>query len=96
MLWARAIVATSADERPNAEHLSQVFPVQTRYTGISLAYQTGTAVFARTTPMPCQYLYARTASVIPVILLGIAYTLLSVGSAIALLRRSSEQPTTAA
>ncbi|MGW6397670.1 MFS transporter [Streptomyces sp. NPDC055134] len=76
--------------------LSQVFPVQTRYTGISLAYQTGTAVFAGTTPMLCQYLYGRTDSVIPVILLGIAYTLLSVGSAIALLRRSSEQQTTAA
>ncbi|MGW4728599.1 MFS transporter [Streptomyces shenzhenensis] len=72
--------------------LSQVFPVQIRYTGISLAYQTGTALFAGTTPMLCQYFYSRTGSVVPVIVLGIAYTLLSVGSAIAMLRRFSERP----
>ncbi|MFC9839231.1 MFS transporter [Rhodococcus sp. NPDC127530] len=70
--------------------LSQVFPVETRYTGISLAYQTGTALFAGTTPILCQFLFNQTGSVVSVVGLGVVYTLLSIVASTILLRRTAE------
>jgi MFS family permease len=57
--------------------LAQRFPTHVRYTGISLAYQLSTAIFAGTAPMISQFLLARTDSIWPVIGLGLAYVVLS-------------------
>lgn len=57
--------------------LSQHFPTAVRYTGISLAYQISTAVFAGTAPMVSQYLLTVSGSIWPVVGLGVAYVALS-------------------
>ncbi|MFW0783529.1 MFS transporter [Gordonia sp. CPCC 206044] len=66
--------------------LAQRFPTQVRYTGISLAYQVSTAVFAGTAPMVSQFLLTRTDSIWPVVGLGLGYVLISLICMRALLR----------
>ena len=69
--------------------LAQVFPVEIRYTAISLCYQLCTTLFAGTAPMTCQFLLARTGSIAPVVALGLGYVVITLVCVIALLRRSS-------
>ncbi|GAB3680353.1 MFS transporter [Saccharopolyspora tripterygii] len=68
--------------------LAQVFPVEVRYTAISLCYQLCTTIFAGTAPIACQFLLARTGSIVPVVALGIGYVVITLVCAIALIRRS--------
>jgi hypothetical protein len=46
--------------------LAKSFPVQVRYTGISLSYQICGMVFAGTTPILGQYLLGATGSILSV------------------------------
>lgn len=69
--------------------LAQVFPVEIRYTGISVCYQLCTTLFAGTAPMVCQFLLARTGSITPVVGLGLGYVVLTAVCVLALLRRSA-------
>ena len=76
--------------------LAQVFPTDVRYTGISLSYQMSTALFAGTAPMASQFLLTRTASIWPVVGLGIGYVLISVVCMSLLLARgTADSPTVA-
>ncbi|RRO16948.1 MFS transporter [Saccharopolyspora rhizosphaerae] len=68
--------------------LAQVFPVEVRYTAISLCYQLCTTLFAGTAPIACQFLLARTGSIVPVVVLGLVYVLITLVCAVALIRRS--------
>lgn len=68
--------------------LSQVFPVEIRYTGMSLCYQLCTALFAGTAPIVAQFLLTRTDSIWPVVMLGLGYVVLTLLCVFALIRRS--------
>ncbi|MHA2787543.1 MFS transporter [Corynebacterium sp. S7] len=69
--------------------LAQVFPTAIRYTGISVAYQGATAIFAGTAPYLSQYLLMRFDSIMPVVVLGVFYSVLSLVCMQILLSRSS-------
>ncbi|TDD90558.1 MFS transporter [Saccharopolyspora karakumensis] len=69
--------------------LAQVFPVEVRYTAISLCYQLCTTLFAGTAPIACQFLLTRTGSIASVVALGLGYVVLTLVCAIALIRRSN-------
>lgn len=58
--------------------LAQLFPTHIRYTGISVAYQLSTAIFAGTAPLVSQALLTTTGSVWPVVVLALGYVLLSI------------------
>lgn len=68
--------------------LSQVFPVELRYTAISLCYQLCTTIFAGTAPIASQFLLARSGSIWPVVVLGLGYVVLTLLCASALISRS--------
>ncbi|WP_068398227.1 MFS transporter [Kribbia dieselivorans] len=69
--------------------LSQVFPPDVRYTGISLSYQLSTTIFAGTAPLVSQFLLTQTGSIVSVVILGLAYVLISIVSVLALIARTS-------
>ncbi|QUH03751.1 MHS family MFS transporter [Saccharopolyspora erythraea] len=78
--------------------LAQVFPVEVRYTAISLCYQLCTTIFAGTAPIACQFLLTRSGSIVPVVALGLGYVVITLLCASALIRRStalSPRPTPA-
>ncbi len=58
--------------------LAQLFPTHIRYTGISVAYQLSTAIFAGTAPFVSQALLTSTGSIWPVVFLAVGYVLLSI------------------
>ncbi|MEI6003392.1 MHS family MFS transporter [Paraburkholderia bengalensis] len=67
--------------------LAKSFPVQIRYTGISLAYQICGALFAGTTPILGQYLLNATGTIVSVIALGIMHVLITLACALMLVAR---------
>ncbi|GAA5173099.1 MFS transporter [Pseudonocardia eucalypti] len=69
--------------------LAQLFPVQVRYTGMSLCYQLCTTLFAGTAPALCQTLLATTGSIWSVVAVGLGYVLISLVCVLALLRRGA-------
>ncbi len=72
--------------------LSEVFPVEIRYTGMSLCYQLCTTIFAGTAPLASQLLLSSTGSIWAVVALGLSYVLISVLCTLALIRRSVWNP----
>ncbi|MHB9754046.1 MFS transporter [Streptomyces sp. BYX5S] len=68
--------------------LARVFPVEVRYTGMSLAYQLCTTVFAGTAPIVSQYLLTSFGSIWPVVALGLAYTAITLAGVLPLLART--------
>lgn len=70
--------------------LARVFPVEVRYTGMSLSYQLCTTLFAGTAPIVSQYLLNSTGSIWPVVALGLGYTLITLLGVIPLLARTGE------
>ena len=69
--------------------LAQLFPTTIRYTGISVAYQVSTALFAGTAPFLSQALLSATGSIWVVVALGLGYVLISAVCMSLLLRRAS-------
>jgi MFS family permease len=69
--------------------LSEVFPVDVRYTATSLAYQLCTTVFAGTAPLVSQTLLVTTGSIWSVVVLGLGYVVVSIVCTAALIRRST-------
>ncbi|WP_193080278.1 MFS transporter [Brevibacterium aurantiacum] len=69
--------------------LAQLFPTIIRYTGISVAYQVSTALFAGTAPFLSQALLNATGSIWTVVCLGLGYVLLSAVCMSLLLRGKS-------
>lgn len=71
--------------------LARVFPVEVRYTGMSLSYQLCTTLFAGTAPIVSQYLLTTFGSIWPVVALGLAYTALTLAGVLPLLARTGEE-----
>ncbi|WP_250504316.1 MFS transporter [Caballeronia sp. AZ7_KS35] len=71
--------------------LAKSFPVQVRYTGISLAYQICGMVFAGTTPILGQYLLNATGSIVSVIGLGVAHVVITLVCALMLVSRMQQR-----
>ncbi|MFD4710029.1 MFS transporter [Streptomyces sp. NPDC058430] len=69
--------------------LARVFPVEVRYTGMSLSYQLCTTLFAGTAPIVSQYLLNATGSIWPVVTLGLGYTLVTLAGVLPLLARTA-------
>jgi MFS family permease len=69
--------------------LAKAFPVQMRYTGISLAFQMCGVMFAGTTPLLGQALLSATGSIVSVVALAIVYVLISLVCALILAERLS-------
>ncbi|WP_405601368.1 MULTISPECIES: MFS transporter [unclassified Streptomyces] len=69
--------------------LARVFPVEVRYTGMSLSYQLCTTLFAGTAPIVSQYLLNATGSIWPVVALGLGYTLVTLVGVLPLLARTA-------
>lgn len=69
--------------------LAQLFPTTIRYTGISVAYQVSTALFAGTAPFLSQALLSATGSIWTVVGLGLFYVILSAVCMSLLLRGKS-------
>ncbi|MGW6355364.1 MFS transporter [Streptomyces sp. NPDC055092] len=76
--------------------LARVFPVEVRYTGMSLSYQLCTTLFAGTAPIVSQYLLNTTGSIWPVVALGLGYTLVTLVGVLPLLARTAAAPEPAA
>ncbi|MFF2507078.1 MFS transporter [Streptomyces sp. NPDC058067] len=76
--------------------LARVFPVEVRYTGMSLSYQLCTTLFAGTAPIVSQYLLSATGSIWPVVALGLGYTLVTLLGVLPLLARTAAAPEPAA
>ncbi|MFF1396480.1 MFS transporter [Streptomyces sp. NPDC058287] len=76
--------------------LARVFPVEVRYTGMSLSYQLCTTLFAGTAPIVSQYLLNATGSIWPVVALGLGYTLVTLVGVLPLLARTAAEPEPAA
>ncbi|MFG2657236.1 MFS transporter [Streptomyces sp. NPDC048425] len=72
--------------------LARVFPVEVRYTGMSLSYQLCTTLFAGTAPIVSQYLLNATGSIWPVVALGLGYTLVTLVGVLPLLARTAAEP----
>lgn len=70
--------------------LARVFPVEVRYTGMSLSYQLCTTLFAGTAPIVSQYLLTATGSTWPVVVLGLGYTVVTLLGVIPLLARTGD------
>lgn len=93
---AMAIIGMSLATVPHAMYysaiagiLSEVFPAEIRYTGVSVSYQLCTTIFAGTAPMVAQFLLTSTGQVSSVIALGLGYVVLSLVCVIALIARTS-------
>ncbi|RKF48541.1 MFS transporter [Paraburkholderia fungorum] len=71
--------------------LAKSFPVQVRYTGISLSYQICGMVFAGTTPILGQYLLGATGSILSVVALGILHVLITLFCALGLITRMHQE-----
>ncbi|MFD5793419.1 MFS transporter [Streptomyces diastatochromogenes] len=83
--------------------LARVYPVEVRYTGMSLSYQACTALFAGTAPIVSQYVLTATGSIWSVVALGLGYVVITVAGVLPLLARTgqtapalSPEPATAA
>ncbi|XVQ06806.1 MFS transporter [Spirillospora sp. CA-255316] len=72
--------------------LARVFPVDVRYTGMSLSYQLCTTLFAGTAPVVAQYLLTASGSIWPVVGLGLAYTAVTLAGVLPLLARTADEP----
>ncbi|MDI3422038.1 MFS transporter [Streptomyces luteolus] len=72
--------------------LARVFPVEVRYTGMSLSYQLCTTLFAGTAPVFAQYLLTTSGSIWPVVALGLGYTAVTLAGVMPLLTRTAGQP----
>ncbi|MCQ8186843.1 MFS transporter [Streptomyces rugosispiralis] len=70
--------------------LARVFPVEVRYTGMSLSYQLCTTLFAGTAPIVAQYLLTASGSIWPVVGLGLGYTAVTLLGVLPLLARTGE------
>ncbi|MZD05282.1 MFS transporter [Streptomyces sp. SID5785] len=70
--------------------LARVFPVEVRYTGISLSYQLCTTLFAGTAPIASQYLLNAFDSIWPVVALGLGYTAVTLAGVLPLLARTGD------
>ncbi|MGV9343460.1 MFS transporter [Streptomyces spiralis] len=70
--------------------LARVFPVEVRYTGMSLSYQLCTTLFAGTAPIVAQYLLTTSGSIWPVVGLGLGYTVVTLLGVLPLLARTTE------
>ncbi|MGI5467165.1 MFS transporter [Streptomyces sp. CA-132043] len=70
--------------------LARVFPVEVRYTGMSLSYQLCTTLFAGTAPIVSQYLLTAFDSIWPVVALGLGYTALTLAGVLPLLARTGD------
>jgi MFS family permease len=68
--------------------LAQVFPVEIRYTGMSLCYQLCTTLFAGTAPVVSQFLLNWTGSIWSVVALGLGYVVVTLGCVLPLLART--------
>ncbi|MFF4569488.1 MFS transporter [Streptomyces sp. NPDC001410] len=68
--------------------LARVYPVEVRYTGMSLSYQACTALFAGTAPIVSQYLLTATGSIWSVVALGLGYVVITVVGVLPLLART--------
>jgi MFS family permease len=75
--------------------LAQVFPVEIRYTGMSLCYQLCTTLFAGTAPIVSQFLLNRTGSIWSVVALGLGYVVVTLGCVLPLLGRTGHGQTAA-
>ncbi|KNE75154.1 MFS transporter (plasmid) [Candidatus Burkholderia crenata] len=71
--------------------LAKSFPVQVRYTGISISYQICGMIFAGTTPILGQYLLGATGTIISVIALGIVHVLITLFCALGLITRMQQE-----
>lgn len=71
--------------------LARVFPVEVRYTGMSLSYQLCTTLFAGTAPIVSQYLLNTFGSIWPVVALGLGYTALTLAGVLPLLARTGDE-----
>jgi MFS family permease len=67
--------------------LAKSFPVQVRYTGISLSYQICGMLFAGTTPILGQYLLSATGTIYSVIALGTVHVAITLFCALGLITR---------
>ncbi len=86
---ALATIPTSMYYAALAGILAQVFPVEIRYSGLSMAYQLATTLFAGTAPMVGQFLLNRTGSIWAVVAMGMVYMVISLASVIALVRHDA-------
>ncbi|MFJ9818476.1 MFS transporter [Streptomyces sp. NPDC101151] len=68
--------------------LARVYPVEVRYTGMSLAYQMCSTLFAGTAPLVAQALVSAGGSIRPVVALGLGYTVISLAGVLPLIRRT--------
>ncbi|WP_326806885.1 MHS family MFS transporter [Streptomyces sp. NBC_01775] len=75
--------------------LARVFPVEIRYTGMSLCYQLCTTLFAGTAPLCSQFLLDRTGSIWPVVALGLGYVGITLVGVLPLLARTGGDDATA-
>lgn len=69
--------------------LTEIFPAEIRYTGISVSYQLCTTIFAGTAPLVSQFLLNQTGSIVSVVALGLGYVLISLVCVFALIARTS-------
>lgn len=70
--------------------LARVYPVEIRYTGMSLSYQVCTALFAGTAPIVSQYLLTSTGSIWAVVVLGLGYVVITLVGVLPLLARTGQ------
>ncbi|MDE1184798.1 MFS transporter [Paraburkholderia sp.] len=71
--------------------LAKSFPVQVRYTGISLSYQICGMLFAGTTPILGQYLLGATGTILSVVALGVVHVLITLFCALGLVTRMRQE-----
>lgn len=69
--------------------LARVYPVEIRYTGLSVTYQLCTTLFAGTAPIVSQYLLTATGTIWSVVVLGLAYVGITLVAVTALISRSA-------
>ncbi|MPQ97408.1 MFS transporter [Modestobacter sp. I12A-02628] len=68
--------------------LARVYPVEIRYTGLSVTYQLCTTIFAGTAPFVAQYLLNATGSIWSVVVLGLVYVGITLAAVLALISRT--------
>lgn len=77
---------------PTAAFLSELFPPQIRYTGLSLAYHVGTGVFGGFTPLIALSVVTATGNQLAGVVYPIAITALSAVAFVILLRHGTSSP----
>ncbi len=77
---------------PTAAFLSELFPPQIRYTGLSLAYHIGTGVFGGFTPLVALSLNSATGNVLAGLIYPIAVTAVTAVVFVLTLRRGVDSP----